>query len=163
MQKTKNLKLDLLEPTDSVSSAPLNANAVAVDAAVTADRAANAERADALQAGIDALAANLGSVGHNCRFATGSYMGKNVCGASNPTVIRFDFYPVLVIVLQNHSGSTNCIPAFIVRGSKNQTIASSRTATLAWTDRSVSFYSKTAFDQMNADQPYVWLAFGWDG
>ncbi len=167
MRKTKDLKLDLLEPTDPVSAAPLNANAAALDAAVAADRAANAAVAAELRGAVAALAANLGGAGHNCRICWGSYKGTGTYGEANPIRLTFPFEPVLVLVgSAEHAHSSNC-PTILLKGcdlAHGNTMSSGSTFHVTWRSKGVSWYSGSSAPVNNntSGRIYYYVALGYD-
>ncbi len=165
MRKTKDLKLDLLEPTDPVSAAPLNANAEAVDAAVTADRASNAAIAAELRGAVAALTANLGGGGHNCRICWGSYIADGTSGEAHPVRLSFPFTPVLVVVGSKEYAHTTGWPTVLVRGldTSHGCNAANADLTVTWRSKGVSWYSDNSTNQNNwKGKIYYYVAFGYD-
>ena len=136
---------------------------------------ANADAAQALQSGkadaqtVSALAKNLGTAGHNCRIAVGSYTGTDTYGSANPTSLTFDFYPVVVIVaIVSESPANN--PSVFIRG---RNLAASKpeggaysTLKLTWSDNGVSWYNantgKNSAYQLNAATQYCYVVLGYE-
>ena len=189
MQHTQNYQLSRWEKDDRIMMEDFNADNETIDAALKA----NADAVGALQTGkadaaalseetsartaadssfagqLAELAANLGVRGHNCRIATGSYVGKGTYGESNPTKISCDFYPVIVIIAYETAASelNNCkfYSVHYLRGmSYGATVAPSTTmAALTWTNQSVSFYSSSAGNQANYNgYTYHYFILGYD-
>ncbi len=162
MRKTKNLKLDLLEPADPVSAAPLNANAEALDAAVAANSAGEAE----LRQAVAAIAADLGEGGKNARICFGSYAGTGTYGAAHPSSLTFPFCPILVIVGCLEFVNTNAWPTIMFRGcnSAHGCGSTSYVNTITWHSNGVSWYATSNAGTQNnqSDKVYYYMAVGCD-
>lgn len=131
-----------------------------------ADQTALEAETAARTAGIAALAANLGTAGHNCRIAFGSYVGDGTYGADNARVISCDFIPQIVMVAHSGTAYANGYnTAVFIRGMEKAYSAGSETATLEWGTHSLTYYStnKSAAGQLNAaDITYHYVILGYD-
>ena len=174
MEKTANYKLPQWSRDDFIKMDDFNAAFAGIDTqmkknADAAAKAADAESVTALQTDMEAIAKSLGTHGHNCRIAFGSYTGTDTYGTSAPTALTFDFYPVVVIVaIVSASPASN--PSIFVRG---RDIAAARpegssysTLRLTWSDHGVSWYNtnanKSSSNQLNADAEYCYVVLGYE-
>ena len=174
MDKTANYNLPQWVGTDPIRMKPFNDAFDGIDLALKA----NADAAQALQSGkadaqtVSALAKNLGTAGHNCRIAVGSYTGQGHGGQDNPVVFNCPFYPVLLFMKRTDSLSAGgaAHPALFLRGDPHtNTTAESTSGTplyVSWADSSITWYAKditkpsSQFDDPNAT--YLYVIVGYD-
>ena len=184
MQHTQNYQLSRWEKDDRIMMEDFNADNAKLDAALKA----NADAVSALQTGkadaaalseetsartaadssfagqLAALAANLGVHGHNCRIATGSYVGTGGYGESNPVSLSFDFVPMLIYI---SSDTAYYQPgnSFLVRPLTKAHGQNGNVMTLTWAERGVTWYTTetTSVSQNNkSGQTYYYFALGYD-
>ncbi len=158
MQHTPKYKLNLIDPSDEFSADPLNANATALETQLLAREAAEA----ALGTRLDALAADVGVHGKNCRIATGSYTGTGRYGPGNPNSLSFDFCPVCVLI-GGTANTTSDWPAALLRPCPVSSCTGD-TMHVQWQDKSVSWYGTNYEDsQLNSGNvTFYYVAFGYD-
>ena len=121
---------------------------------------------------VTALQKNLGTAGHNCRVAFGSYVGDGNVGKAAPTTLASPFYPVLVLVQRVISGNNSIAnPSVFVRPNDKGTNAADKSTMdsllyLTWADDSVSWYSYNtggAYAQLNTyGTTYLYIILGYD-
>ena len=167
MKRTTNYALPTWEKSDFIQMSDFNDLTQKTDAALKANADAIGEKATA--AALEALAKNLGVVGHNARVTWGSYTGTDTYGSANPTSLTFDFYPVVVIVaIVSESPANN--PSVFIRG---RNLAASKpeggaysTLKLTWSDNGVSWYNantgKNSAYQLNAATQYCYVVLGYE-
>ena len=174
MKRTTNYALPTWEKSDFIQMSDFNDLTQKTDAALKA----NADAAQVLQSGkadaqtVSALAKNLGTAGHNCRIAVGSYTGQGHGGQDNPVVFNCPFYPVLLFMKRTDSLSAGgaAHPALFLRGDPHtNTTAESTSGTplyVSWADSSITWYAKditkpsSQFDDPNAT--YLYVIVGYD-
>ena len=177
MQHTQNYQLSRWEKDDRIMMEDFNADNETIDAALKANADAvgalevgkvdTATFAD-LQAAVSELAANLGVHGHNCRIATGSYVGDGTYGESNPVSLSFDFCPLLVFITSYSTGGYPASPCILMRNINTAHPSSSDRESyrlsVSWSDNGVSWYgSNTAGQQENYNgRTYVYVVVGYD-
>ena len=126
MQQTSKYQFKLIEGTDDFSPTPLNDNMERVEEE------------------LEGLAENLGSIGHNLRVETGSYVGTGTYGQSNPMQLTFELHPVVVMIVctSSHYASPPCT---MMRPAPCSIFAAGGSPSLAievtWGEHSVSWYS----------------------
>ena len=170
MKRTTNYSLPTWEKSDFIQMSDFNDLTQKTDAALKA----NADAAQALQSGkadaqtVSALAKNLGTAGHNCRIAVGSYTGMGTYGQNNAVSIACDFYPVVLLVAPLDDSPVKN-PRIMVRGRTSGTIrpegGSNFNLTVVWKDAGVSWYNATATNanqQLNNDESYCYVVLGYD-
>lgn len=171
MKRTTNYSLPTWEKSDFIQMSDFNDLTQKTDAALKANADAAGGKADgaATSAALSALTKNLGTAGHNCRIAVGSYTGTDTYGSANPTSLTFDFYPVVVIVaIVSESPANN--PSVFIRG---RNLAASKpeggaysTLKLTWSDNGVSWYNantgKNSAYQLNAATQYCYVVLGYE-
>ena len=174
MTKTTNYQLNQWEKSDRILMDDFNDMTATLDAALKA----NADAAQALQSGkadaqtVSALAKNLGTAGHNCRVAFGSYVGDGNVGQAAPTTLASPFYPVLVLMQRVISGNNSIAnPSVFVRTNDKGTNAADKSTMdsllyLTRADDSVSWYSYNtggAYAQLNTNgTTYLYIILGYD-
>ena len=132
MQHTQNYQLSRWEKDDRIMMEDFNADNEAIDAAIAAK--ADAEDVTALAESVNAA---LGSGGHNCRIAYGSYTGTGKFGSGNPNILTPGFTPVLVLIHDdNNVGIYD--PAIFMRGFALGRNNLSSTVNLVWSNTSLS-------------------------
>ena len=143
---------------------------------VDAEALTRANADSALQASMAsqfaAVAANLGSRGHNARIAWGSYTGDGTYGAANPNTLNFDFYPVAVFIGSDNAADSSANPSVLMRGRTKSLsddggrVSSGNDATLqiTWSDNGVSWYNvqRQGYQNNTADIVYCYLVIGCD-
>ena len=143
MTKTEHLQLNQWDAADPIRREDFNADNAAIDAALLAVGETAA-----------ALAAALGSGGHNCRIAWGSYTGTGTCGSTAPTSLSVDFVPILVLV-EDETASKTKTSATFMRSMTTGYNGQGSLVHLTWGDTGLSWYYDTstavsAAAQMNA-------------
>ena len=179
MQQTSKYQFKLIEGTDDFSPTPLNDNMEKVEDALEALDASVAEQLgdvedamDTLEAGVESSLANLtaalGTGGHTCRMAYGTYTGSGQYGENHPNSLTFDFTPVLIIIGTVGSVETEAFPGMLFRGMNMghsvYTYGDSPLYT-TWTDHGVSWYSadSTHYQMSLNNTPYQYIALGYSG
>ena len=152
MQQTSKYQFNLVEGSDDFSPTPLNQNMEKVE-----------EELSGLESSV---MANLGTIGHNLRIQTGSYVGTGTYGQSNPKSLTFDLYPVVVMIVceTNAFASPPCI---MMRPTSACVFAAVDPASMrqyvSWSEHGVSWYSNVndyCHINMNG-QTYHYLALGY--
>ena len=161
------LMTDFNQMCADIEAGLTEAKAAADSAGSTASQAKAA--GDDLASAVEALAAAVGSGGHTCRIAYGSYTGTGTFGAANPTTLCFDFQPVLVLMActANTYADTQW-PSHLLRG-VNYTracfgsYAGTDGAKVTWGDNSVSIHSNYHAGEQNnqTNLTYLYIAFGY--
>lgn len=156
MQQTTKYQFKLIEGTDDFSPTPLNDNMEAVESQLSA-----------LETSLAGLADNLGTAGHNCRIATGSYVGTGPVGEDHPTSLTFPFEPVWVLIANDTGNSFSqsllMRPLTVATSTHN----SSR-MTVTWSGKTVSWYVQSGqinegLGQNNCQgYTYQYIALGYD-
>lgn len=156
MQQTTKYQFKLIEDTDTFSPEPLNDNMEAVEAQLST-----------LDSSVTSLAAGLGTGGHNCRIATGSYVGTGTYGQNSPKSLTFPFEPVWVLIAyggnNNFSQSLLIWPLTVALSCHN----GSR-MTVTWSGKTVSWYVQSGqinegLGQNNCQgYTYQYIALGYD-
>ena len=121
-----------------ISSELLKSNNEDIDAAK-----ANVEDVTALGETVAALTADVGSGGHNCRIAWGTYIGNGRYGAANANSLNFGFQPVLVLIGSNEEATRDMCPSIFLRNftkAKNE-VAIEYPMTVTWTATGLSWYA----------------------
>ena len=148
MQQTSKYQFNLVDATDDFSPDPLNQNMEKVEEA------------------LEGLTENLGSIGHNLRVETGSYVGTGTYGQNNPMQLTFELYPVVVMIASTTNGRA-MPPCFLMRpiplsiytagGLGNQAMY------VTWGDHEVNWYSLTdSYCHANEDgETYQYLVLGY--
>ena len=166
LEKTVADNKSALEKTAADNKAALEKtaadNKTALEQALAAQKTA-LEKADAtnktaLEAADTAIRANLGSVGTNCRFVTGSFKGKGGYGSNNKNTLTFSFKPQIVFLsaLTRYQD-----PLILLRPFGETEYGSNYRVYVTWTENSVSWYSTSEYTQLNqsSDTTY-YLALG---
>lgn len=162
MQQTEKYQFHLIEGSDDFSPQPLNDNMEKVEEQF---QSMETELAGEL----DQVMANLGTIGHNLRIETGSYLGTGLRGATNPTGITTQLYPILVAVVCSGSAATGIPPALFLRpAQKTIWVAGdmgSRALNITWSDHAVEWYVHDAYGseyQANqTGQTYHYVVLGY--
>ena len=170
METTTNYKLPQWVKADQIRMDDFNGAFGKIDAALKANANETGGKADgaATSAALTNLAKNLGTAGHNCRIAVGSYTGTGTYGQSNAVSIACDFYPVVLLVAPLDDSPVKN-PRIMVRGRTSGTIrpegGSNFNLTVVWKDAGVSWYNATATNanqQLNNDESYCYVVLGYD-
>lgn len=105
-----------------------------------------------------AIRAALGSGGHTCRIAYGTYTGDGKFSSSNIKTLNFDFKPLAVFV------SCNIRYVLLVRPCDLAYPTSDNYyVTITWGDRSVSWYAPNAATHMNTNNTqFQYFAIGYE-
>ena len=172
MDKTANYNLPQWVGTDPIRMKPFNDAFDGIDKALKANADAAGGKADgaATNAALAALTKNLGTAGHNCRIAVGSYTGTGTTGAGNPNTLNFDFYPVLLVVASATRANSSNRPHFFLRP---RTVANSPYAgtsepvaiKVTWADDGISWYVTSGKEthQLNTSGAiYYYTVLGYD-
>lgn len=167
MRQTAKYQLNLIDSSDPFLPDGLNANTQKIEdvlsQTLTAHEATVSAQITAQNTAIAAIQGNLGIHGHNARLAFGTRAGNGQFGQDHPTVLTFDFCPVLVVMPQQ-----NCTPGVLLRGYSalkfSNAGASEPDSHISWTDHSVSIYNTMhAQYQYNINMVnYPYVAIGYD-
>ena len=172
MKRTTNYSLPTWEKSDFIQMSDFNDLTQKTDAALKANADAIGEKAAA--AALEALAKNLGVVGHNARVMWGSYTGAGTYGASNPNSLEFGFCPVLVAITCDELGHYPAAPSILLRGAGlAPTLSAAEGGKMGaeytalrptWGDSGVSWYSeKSVACQLNESGiTYFYVVIGYD-
>ena len=130
MQQTSKYQFNLVEGSDDFSPTPLNQNMEKVE-----------EELSGLESSV---MANLGTIGHNLRIQTGSYVGTGTSGSENPTSVSTQLYPVMVAVAQVSGNPPSRPPMMLMRPAPRSIWLASdnaaRYVTVTWGENSVEWY-----------------------
>lgn len=176
METTTNYKLPQWVKADQIKMDDFNGAFGKIDAALKANADAAGGKADgaATSAALTNLAKNLGTAGHNCRIAVGSYTGQGRGGQDNPVVFNCPFYPVLLLIKQSTSlgAGGGDYPALFMRGSgftkpsSDNSVEASRTMYVSWADSAVTWYLSSDAKSWNQfddpDATYLYVIIGYD-
>jgi len=186
MNHTTNYNLSQWEAEDFIRRTDFNADNAAIDTALhrlagsvgalqsgKADAAAlaaeaqsrgNTDSAHALRlTALEAGLAALGTHGHNCRLAIGSYAGNNANGSAAPSTVTLDFYPVAMLVTDTRNAANSNAPTFGLRPFAAAHSTSGATINFSWGDTSVSWYGESPAAQNNrTGDTYYYLILGYD-
>ncbi len=152
MTKTANYNLNQWDATDPIDRRDFNSDNAAIDAAL-----------GELSTNMAQAMAALGTGGHNCRIAWGSYVGTGTYGESNPTGLTFEFTPLAVWVYNPDSAHA---AARMVAGGTAAQFNNFNNCTVTWSGKSVSWYCGKSYDngsyQNNAaNTTYRYVAIGY--
>ena len=171
MQQTSKYQFNLVENSDDFSPTPLNQNMEKVEDALEAHAAQVAAQLEEMEGSIGSVsdsvaqvAAALGSGGHTCRIACGSYAGTGQSGASRKTTLSCDFYPVALLVQYDLLSSFSQGGVFCIRGI-SKVVTNTQAAqglTVSWSDTGVSYYGASAMNQFNqSGTTYYYILLGY--
>ena len=153
MTDTPNLGLHTWAAQDPVDVTEINENFTQLDTECT----------DLAQS-LSALTAEVGSGGHNCRIATGTYVGNGKYGSTEKNSLQFNFVPALVMIRAQSQNEPS--PCILMRGATHGTAYGLTTheVSAAWSAKGVSWYStEGAYYQANQNGvTFVYLVFGYD-
>ena len=150
MTNTPNLALHTWAPEDPVNVAEVNENFLLLD-----------QNSASIAQQFQSVAQTIGTGGHTCRIAFGSYAGTNTYGASNPCTLTFDFKPVLVII---RTDATHYETIMLRGAGKCGTCWSSGYDNiLNWANRSVSWHNTQGAEYQNNAQghTFYYVALGY--
>ena len=154
MQQTSKYQFNLVENGDDFSPAPLNQNMEKVE-----------EKFESVEETLADLVSGLGSGGHTCRIAWGSYTGTGAFGAASPNSLTFDFCPVAVFVGAQQRTDFSSWPGVFLRPCPtSRPDIGGKTMTVTWTDNGLSWYQTEHGDWQNnsAGYTYYYVAVGYD-
>lgn len=164
MKKTEKLELNLIEGTDKVDWEPLNENFETLESQISDFESTSTSDRKKIWSTLTSTQTNLGSLGKNLRFVSGTYMGTGTSGSSNPNSLTFDITPVFVYVWLDGKS-----PLYgpMLQGNSSATSALNGALTLTWSGKKVSWYYKEStngsYYQCNqSNTTYRYLAFGYD-
>ena len=166
MQHTSKYQFNLVDATDDFSPTPLNQNAQKTEDLIEGVEEDLAALETQISGQLDELEEALGSGGHTCRLAFGSYTGSDQAGSSHPNTLSFGFKPLVVFI----GTETNfyCWPGVFFQGigvGKSCVSNSSDFLYVTWSGHCVSWYSRDSnVDmQMNVSRyTYYYVALGYD-
>ena len=143
MQQTSKYQFKLIEGTDDFSPTPLNDNMEKVE-----------EKLSELNDTVAQHTAAIGTGGHTCRIAFGSYQGTGTYGAGSPNSLTFDFCPVAVFIRADRLYYT----AAYLRESPSggSCWGSSYTVTVTWAETGVSWYNSEGSNYQNNATGYTY-------
>ena len=147
MTKTQYYNLNKPEATDPIRLADFNENADIIDGLLKS-------QAD----GLAAVNTAISSKG-NCRIAWGTYTGTGAVGASNPNSLNFGFYPVMVWISGNSTGSSWLRKGETIR----YNTSGGYEFVMTWSDNGISWYHDSDFydSQYNTSgETYYYYAIG---
>ena len=151
MQQTSKYQFNLIEGTDDFSPTPLNDNMERVE-----------EELSELNDTVAQHTAAIGTGGHNCRIAWGSYVGTGAFGTDSPNSLSFDFTPAVILIRTPGVRYTTVL----VRGctTSHGCINDSYEIQVSWTDAGVSWYSPDASNTQNnsSGSTYYYTAMGYN-
>ena len=159
MQQTTKYQFNLVDSTDDFSPTPLNQNMEKVEEELEGLE-------EALASEVETVMDNLGTIGHNLRIQTGSYVGTGTYGQSNPKSLTFDLYPVVVMIAAATDGHA-IPPCILMRGIPISIFSAGSLGSdalyVTWGEHSVSWYSKSStFSHANEDgATYRYLVLGY--
>ncbi|MGN1004408.1 MAG: hypothetical protein ACI4O5_06165 [Oscillospiraceae bacterium] len=164
MTKTENYQLNQWDAADPIRREDFNADNAALDAALNAIKNAAEEDMQSLGETVAAVAADLGTVGQNARFVWGRYMGTGTYGESNPTVLTFDFKPMVIFIAQERAVSNTAGFISVIRGTPLTVYIDNYCSYITWLDNGISFfnYSSAAYQANEAQRYYSYVAIGQD-
>ena len=154
MQQTSKYQFKLIEGTDDFSPTPLNENMEKVE-----------EKLSELNDTVAQHTAAIGTGGHNCRIAFGSYQGTGTYGAASPNSLSFDFCPVAVFLgAQQRTDFSGWPGVFLRPCPTSRPDIGGKTMTVTWTDNGLSWYQTEHGDWQNnsAGYTYYYVAIGYD-
>ena len=166
MQQTTKYQFNLVDATDDFSPAPLNQNAQKTEDLIEGVEEDLAALGTQISGQLDELEEALGSGGHTCRIAWGSYTGTGSAGSGSPNTLTFDFRPMVILFATE--ASFHCWPGIFYNGievGKSCVINDSFFIYVTWQGHSVSWYSRDNNEefQMNAsNRTYFYVALGYD-
>ena len=153
MQQTSKYQFNLIEGTDDFSPTPLNDNMEKVE-----------EELSELNDTVAQHTAAIGTGGHNCRIAFGSYTGNGLYGEEHPNRLEFDFTPMLVLIGVGE-GSYPC--SHFLRPANGSCSALNYPMKVLWEGSAVGWHVNTTtnpdINQMNTSGTvYHYVAIGYD-
>ena len=166
MQQTTKYQFNLVDATDDFSPTPLNQNAQKTEDLIEGVEEDLAALETQISGQLDELEEALGSGGHTCRIAWGSYTGTGSAGSGSPNTLTFDFRPMVILFATE--ASFHCWPGIFYNGievGKSCVINDSFFIYVTWQGHSVSWYSRDNNEefQMNAsNRTYFYVALGYD-
>ena len=173
METTENYKLPQWVKADQIKMDDFNGAFGKIDAALKANANETGSKADgaATSAALTNLAKNLGTAGHNCRIAVGSYTGTGSTGAGYANSLDFGFYPVMVFIAEEVtiSGEDENPYVFIrpraIATSPEVNTSGRAIVNITWTDTGLNWYVTTgkARHQFNSSgETYLYAVIGYD-
>ncbi len=166
MQQTTKYQFNLVDATDDFSPTPLNQNAQKTEDLIEGVEEDLAALETQISGQLDELEEALGSGGHTCRIAWGSYTGTGSAGSGSPNTLTFGFKPMVILFATEPS--FNCWPGIFYSGievGKSCVTNDSFFLYVTWQGHSVSWYSRDNNNefQMNAsNRTYFYVALGYD-
>ena len=155
MQQTSKYQFKLIEGTDDFSPTPLNDNMEKVE-----------EKLSELNDTVAQHTAAIGTGGHTCRIAFGSYQGTGTYGAGSPNSLTFDFCPVAVWVGSSQRASFSGWPTVFLRPCpvSPPDVSGGSTMAVSWSNHGISWYTTVHSDSQNnsAGYTYYYVAVGYD-
>lgn len=137
MQQTNNYQFNLIESGDTFSPDPLNQNMEKVEAAFAAVTTA------------------MGSGGHTCRVAHGTYIGDG----EGAKTLTFDFYPLVVFFTAKGSVGHDTM-VLIREGTGTVSGAGGPVSRVSWSGNSVTYGSSNSNTYNQADETIWFVAIG---
>ena len=155
MTDTPNLGLHTWAGSDPVDVTEINENFQALD-----------QNVGALSQTVTALTSALGSGGHTCRIAFGTYVGSGTTPtASKPKRLNVDFTPVLMICSsRDPDNDYKELPYFLQRGRETYGRLEyiSNGGYVTFYDRKIEWYSDSSLVGLNYNgRTYHWIVFGY--
>ena len=151
MTDTPNLGLHTWAAEDPVDVTEVNENFTLLD-----------QNCTTLSQSISSLTTAVGSGGHSCRIASGSYTGNGQYGASHPNTISFDFRP-MVVFLRSSDDQNSQLTTVFLRGSTVCNSPDEYLLQMTWSNSSISWYNANAASyQCNQNgQHYQYIVLGY--
>ena len=149
MQQTSKYQFNLIEPEDKFLPTPLNQNMEKVEEA------------------FQEIQTDLGTIGHNLRVETGSYVGTGTCGSANPSRLTFSLTPVLVMIALT-SSTVASPPMILMRSVPCSIFLAGANASygvfVTWEDHAVQWYTGANSDYYQGNSSggtYSYIALGY--
>ena len=161
MQQTSKYQFNLVDATDDFSPAPLNQNMEKVENALTALDVDLTEGLETVADVIATFSANLGSGGHTCRLAFGTYQGTGQYGQNHPNTIQVGFTPVLFFLDCLEQRKEHLI--MVLRPMDDAGSLETYNIPFTWLDNGVRWYCAEGDGQQRNDSQntYAYLILGY--
>ena len=150
MQQTTKYQFNLVDATDDFSPEPLNQNAQKTETLIAG-----------LETDLAEVIANLGSGGHNCRLAFGTYQGTGQYGQNHPNTIQVGFTPVLFFLDCLEQRKEHLI--MVLRPMDDAGSLETYNIPFTWLDNGVRWYCAEGDGQQRNDSQntYAYLLLGY--
>ena len=153
------------QSADTALQGNIDAEATARQSADTTLQSNITAEATARAAAISALTAAVGTQGHTCRLAWGTYSGTGSFGSGSPNSLTFPFTPYLVTFGTEYKDRDFQHPTMLIRGMTScRCETTDNPITVSWNNKTVSWYSATNAQRQSNEsgKTYRYVAFGSD-